>query len=339
MAKRPAAAAGIDISGLEVGPKVRIALLTGKDLFAKQDLTRELREHAEKQHGEVDTVTFDGGSASAAEILDECRSFGLIAKHKIIIVDSAEDIVKEETRKLFENYAAEPCEGTTLILRGNGIIAGNLGKAIEKVGCVVACNPPTPQVALAWVKENAKPRHGVTIAPDAAELLVELVGPAMGQLDTEIAKLAAASGEANAITRELVANFVGRSREEDAWAIQGRILDTPPSKRLADLTHAIETLRIAPTLLLFSLTDLSKKLHATSRALKSGMPEQQVRVKAKLWGPSGDKLLATARATDWTRCLGLLRLCVEADKRSKSGLGDAQRSAELLSLRFPRAPR
>jgi len=326
-------------SGLPIGPDVRIAMLIGKDLFARHENTQLLRAAAQAKFIDIDDVNFDGLLHQAADILDECRSFGLIAAHKLVIIDNAEGVIREETRPLFEKYAKSPSPGTTLIIRAAALISGNLGKAIEQVGCIVKCEPPTAQFALQWVLAQCEVRHNAAIEKNAAELLVELVGPAMAQLDTELAKLAAAAGDERKITRELVTTFVGRSKEEEIWAIQGRILRATRPERLAEIRQAIEVLRIHPTMVLFAFTDLAKKLHSASRGIKSGVNPQQIKTRLKLWGEGGEQLLALAAQTDWKLCLALLRHCVEADRRFKSGLGDAERSAEILSMRFPKAPK
>src|SRR5207253_8118234 len=47
-----------------------------------------------KAHGEIDSFRFDGASASAAEVLDECRTFGLMRQQKLVIVDNADALLK-----------------------------------------------------------------------------------------------------------------------------------------------------------------------------------------------------------------------------------------------------
>src|SRR5437588_87251 len=53
----------------------------------------------------------------------------------------------------------------------------------------------------------------------AARLLVELIGPEMGLLDQELAKLAAYAGEAKKIDAGDVDRLVGNSRSEEVWKI------------------------------------------------------------------------------------------------------------------------
>jgi hypothetical protein len=337
MAKKASTGADVAGGGLPLSAKCRMVMLIGKDLYVRSESTRVLREALIKEHGEVDTVVFDGATATAAEILDESRSFGLIATHKLILVDDAERVVKEDTRPLFERYAEAPSESATLVFRSEKLIPGKLGDAVQKVGTVIRCEPPTPQEAVRWVLAECRKRHAIDIDQEAAGLLVELVGPVQAQLDTEMAKLAVAACEATTITRDLVAQFVGRTRDEELWAIQSTVIKAPLAGRIDAIRYAVHTLRQPPVMLLWALTDLSRKLHVMSRGAKSGGNPFAIKKAAKVWGPAGDELYEIASKMDWTRAVGLFRSCVEADRRSKSGLGDAVRSSEIAALRFPRA--
>jgi DNA polymerase-3 subunit delta len=61
--------------------------------------------------------------------------------------------------------------------------------------------------------------HGKQLTITAAQLLVELIGPEMGQLDQELAKLAVHAGDAKRIDADVVDTLVGRSRAETVWKI------------------------------------------------------------------------------------------------------------------------
>jgi len=320
----------------ELSAAWRIVLLVGQDIFLQHDATRRLREALAAAHGDVDVFTFDGGASDAAAVLDECRSFGLLAGHKLIVVNDADQLVKDDARPLFERYAAAPAEGATLLLRAGSFIEGKLGDAVRAVGAVLSCEPPTDQEAYAWLSSEGVSRHAVTLDRAAANLLLERVGPDLARLDSEMAKLAAAAGDNKAITPELVREFVGVSRDEEIWAIQSRLLSGKPSDRLRELRHVLDISRTPPQLVLYALTDLARKIHGACRAVKSGGNEFQVAKTLRLWGESKDAILGAARTTEPMRALAVFRACVEADRRSKSGLGNAERAAEIAVLRLPR---
>ena len=97
------------------------------------------------------------------------------------------------------------------------------------------CKAPPAYKLPAWCVEWAKAAHGKKLAPDAAELLVELVGSAMGLLDQEIGKLAVAVGGKATIDAEDVDKLVGRSRSADVFRIMDAIGEGKPAAALAIL--------------------------------------------------------------------------------------------------------
>ena len=317
-------------------PSVRIVLLIGPDLYAREEALRTVLKTCEKAHGEVDVLYLSGTTATPAGVLDECRSMGLIAHHKIIVVDDAEKLIVESTREVFIKYAESPAAGSTLVLRSTKLVPGNLGKAVERVGAVVECKPPDRGGAVAWVLNECAKRHGIGIEQQAAELLVDRVGPFLAQLNTELAKLATAALDGPVITPALVSEFTAKTKEEGVFDLQAKISQLVPSRRFEEIRHLIYVNRESPTFILWVLADLSRKLHGAARGQKANINAFALKGKLKIWGGGADAILEVAKATDPGRLLNLFRSCVNADKRCKSGFGDPEIHSLLCAARFPR---
>jgi DNA polymerase III subunit delta len=315
----------------------RVVILHGKEAMLRQLHTQALREALSKVHGSVDTLTFDGQTAQAADVLDECRSFGLIAGYKLVLVDHADQLVKEATRPLFERYCEALAEGgeagATLVLRADTWRPGNLDKKVAAVGAVIKCEEPSRDEAIAWAVRRAAKEHKAALQPDAAEMLVDRVGANLARLDSELGKLSAAAGE-NAIDPRLVAYFVGASREEQVWGIQESILSAPPEEALRHLRYILDVSRQPAVMVSWALTDLARKIHAASRAMAQGAKPGELFKPLKLWGGSGEAVLGAARRIPPGRALELLRAAVRADMRQKSGFGEPERTLEMLVLEF-----
>lgn len=332
----PAAPTGPKPTG-QLDATCRIALLHGEESLLRILFTQSLKEELEKVHGTVDVLSFDGASARPAEVLDECRSFGLIASHKMIVVDSAAALIKEDVRPMFERYAQAPLEGATLVLRSEIWRPGNLDKAIAKVGVVKKCEPLSDSAAISWAITRVQKRHRGTIERDAAAALVDRVGTLLGPIDSELAKLAAAAGEGNPINVKLVNEMVGMSREEEVWGIQQTLLSGNPASGLAHLNYLINVSREPAERIIWAFTDLARKLHAVSRGMASGQSPESISKALKLWGPSTNAILATGRRLRPTHALDLLETCVNAAWRSRTGFGDSEDQLERLVLKFSQA--
>lgn len=338
MAKKPASEPKVTKEHADgAGGSAHMFIIAGEEAFLRSAATSDLRKRLEKLHGEVDVVNFEGSTASAAEVLDECRSFGLIARHKLVIVDESESLVKEDVRPLFERYAEVPIESATLVLRSKSFKStSRLEKALSARGAVVLCESLNDADAIKWVTKHAKQDIGMPIDDDAARALVHRVGPSLMHLHSELGKLAAAAGEAKTISIKLVAEFVGVSREEEAWNIQRTLLSGNAPQALAHLRHVLDVSRQPAPLVMYAVTDLARKLHGLSAGLKSGRNASELNKPLKIWGPSTDALYEVARRMHPMRTLGFLRACVKADERSKTGFTDADRSLEMLVVRLQR---
>jgi DNA polymerase III delta subunit len=159
----------------------RVVVLYGPEVFLRTQYTVQLRGSLEAKFGGVEIFQLDGATAQVVDVLDECRSFGLMAGHKLVIVEDADQFVKEGTREVLERYAANPSENATLLLRSEKWRTGNLdGIIIEKGGAIVRCEAPMLkdergkdigpdyEKISRWAIARASKRHAANLARDAA---------------------------------------------------------------------------------------------------------------------------------------------------------------------------
>lgn len=330
-----------------------LAIFHGKERFLQLEQTERLRAALAKRHGEVSTVLFDGPSCSAADVLDECRSMSLMMTHKLVIVDTADRLLKggdedddaekppargkpggKSARELFEGYAAAPDAAATLVLRAESWRPGNLDKAVLKAGgVIVKCEAPNDAEAAAWCVTRAKEAHDAVIDRAAAALLVEYLGPDMGRLDGELAKLAMVN-PGKPITADTIRLMTGVTREEDFWTIQPSLLSGDPAAALAHLAELVEVSRHDAAPLSFAYVDLARKLHAVSRGLANRESPQSLMSRLRLWGPTTQTLLDRGKKIRPEAAAGLLHECVLAVVRQRTSQGDPIRILEALTVRF-----
>lgn len=327
MARKPAAGGPI------LDPQTPILVLHGKEAFLRADYTRQLKTKLLEHHGDLETVHFDGLTDAPADVLDECRSFGLMQQHKLVVADNADQLIKGDARPLMERYAEAPVQAATLVLRCDTWNKGNLDKLISKAGGeIVKCEDLPPQQAIAWANARATEAHGVKLARDAAQLLIERVGGDLGRIDSELSKLAV-EADKGTITAEQVGELVGMTREEVVWTIQDLILTAGPEELLTQLRVILDNSKQDQTVVtFFAAMDLCRKLHAAARGFEQRMSPADIAKRLKLWGPSRDAILGAARRIDPNEAAALLTRAVDADRRNKSGFGQADRSLEMLTL-------
>ena len=365
MAKRPSKPKEPDVApskAVELGPECPVALFVGPEAFLRQYYTDDLRTKIEKSGAAVEVLRFDGESATVADVLDECRSMGLMAQHKVVVVDNADQFVKEpgETdeddapaadqpgsragstrRELLERYAEAPCPNATLVLRAEkNWRPGKLDKLIARRGVVMPCKTPDGPAILRWMVGRARNVHTRELEPKAAEALLDAIGPELSRLDAELAKIASGLKPGETITIDLVARLVTpRSLEDKPYALSPFLLAPDPSVGLTKLREMIELAGMSSIPLRWAMIDTALKLHSLSREVAQGVSPQAAGRTLNLWGEAGQAVRAAGVHADPAAAARLVGACVESDMREKTGQGDPELGLELLCLSFTRLVR
>lgn len=316
-------------------------VMVGKELFLRTQYTAMLKDKLEAEHGEVEVFRYDGETADFAEVLDECRSFGLMATNKLVVVDNADSFVNAGTRAMLERYAENPSEQATLVLRAGKWNKGNLDKAISLVGLFIQCDTVDEGTACKWVVARAQKQYQSSIDMRTAAGLVERLGADLGRIDTELSKLATAAGAGNPISQQLVSELVGLTREEEVWAIQSYLLCGNPERALGELRVILgNTPKNNAVPVLFACSDLARKIMGASEAMAQGVNPNVIGKELKLWPASSkDSILGAARRLGPARARALFDECVKADAASKSSGIDTGIMLERLMLSFLSASR
>ncbi|RMH12471.1 MAG: DNA polymerase III subunit delta [Planctomycetota bacterium] len=328
MARRPA-------KPVALSPDDRFIILSGKETFLHHEHTSRLRDALKEKFGQLDVIRFDGQSVDVAAVLDECRSFGLLAAHKLVIVDDAEQLVREDARPLFERYAQSPCEGATLVLRSSAWRPGKL----DKLATVIRCDPLKEPEAIGWAVRRARDAHGLTLEQPAAAELIGRTGTDLAHLDADLAKLALAAADGRA-TRDIVRTLVAMTRQLEPWPLREALLSGSAERSIRHIRETLENTRNTEIPLLFACSNLARDLHSCVLA-------QQLRIsQAELASRLGKKspwqikdAYAAARKLDPSRTAALLKACTRADAHAKSGVGHTDRTLETLSVLFAQSMR
>jgi DNA polymerase-3 subunit delta len=177
---------------------------------------------------------FAGEKLDFSTVRNELDTRPFLAPYRVVVVENADPFVTEH-RHALEQYAAKPSPVGVLVLDVKTFPeTTKLAKALPDAA-KIACKAPPPYKLAPWCVEWAKTQYKKKLAPDAAELLVELVGSGMGLLDQELAKLAVAVGAKPAIAAEDVEKFVGRSKAADVFRILDAVGDGKPGEALSIL--------------------------------------------------------------------------------------------------------
>src|SRR5690348_967054 len=168
-----------------------VYLLTGTDRPKIAVALQRLRDRI----GEDATEQLHAAEASGEDAVAACNALGLFGgEARLVVVDGVE-AWKAADAKEVESYLAAPAPTTVLALVGDGIKRdAALAKAVGKAGQILAYDVSKKQLP-EWVTEQFA-RLGASVDRDGCRALVEAVGDDVGDLASEIQKLATwANGE------------------------------------------------------------------------------------------------------------------------------------------------
>jgi DNA polymerase-3 subunit delta len=231
------------LSFLERASKAKlqpIYAVVGDEDFLKRQVVAALKVLITGDADESFTLsTFTGDKAELAAVRDDLATPPFIGPRRLVIVEGADPFVTRY-RPALEKYFAEPTGPGVLLLDVKSWTASTrLAKLLTDTATIV-CKAPTADRLARWCVQRAETQHQKALTKAAADLLVDLVGAEMGQLDQELSKLAVYVGDGARIDVKDVDALVGRSREAKTFDIFAAIGNGETGRALAILDELLE---------------------------------------------------------------------------------------------------
>jgi len=236
-------------------PVPPVAAIFGDEPFLRQLVIRRIRRQV--LHDDDDSVPFteiDGETAEWRDVADELSMHSLFGGgRRLVLVDSADRFVSKYRGEL-EDYVERPrATGTLLLQVGKWASNTRLFKSIDKLGMQVECRAPQTTYGrrkvkvldekrlLDWLAEWSARQHDAQLSLRAGELLLQLVGPNLGLLDQELAKLALFAGRGGEVSPEMVRDVVGGWRTKTTWELIDAAADGNAAEALQQLDNLLQS--------------------------------------------------------------------------------------------------
>jgi DNA polymerase-3 subunit delta len=192
-----------------------------------------------------------------------------------VVVEDADALVTRYRGEL-EDYVARPKSTGVLVLEVTTWPANTrLYKAVAAVGLQIECTTPKnpkdskdTRPLTKWLTAWAKQAHAVGLEPAATELLVEMVGPEMGLLDQELAKLAVSVPQGQKISAAMVRQM-GNWRAKTVWDMLDAALDGDIAQALTQMDRLLLTVE-SPLAILGPVTASLRRLAVATRLVLDG---------------------------------------------------------------------
>ncbi len=282
-----------------------------------------------EKRDQMTLAEFEGGNAELADVLDECRTPSLLAPMRLVLVRDADDFITEN-RDAIEKYLKAPTSTAVLVfICTKWQKTTRLYKLVDQLGGNIACEELKGSAVTAWIASRAQDTYGCRIDASAARRLVELIGPQLGLLNMELAKLATYVAPKTQIREEDVEELVGASRAEVVFKIADAVCDGDAQRALILWDQLVARERDAEYRAVGGLTYSFRRLAEAKRLVEQGMPVFDV---ARRFGPFTDasrlgRQLQRFTLVEWE---DLLTRLLEIDLGAKTGLAAPQEAIEKL---------
>jgi DNA polymerase III subunit delta len=213
-----------------------VYLLHGDEEVLKDEAIRALLDAAVGTNRDFNLDLRYAADLTPESFHELVNTLPMLAERRAVVVRGVEQLGKRKTklRDGVVRYLTNPNPTTVLVLV---VAAGEEPDAeLARGSTAVLVEPLAADRVPGWVKHHAS-ALGVTLAPDAIELLLNAVGNDLSTLARELEKLAAlAAGAGRAVTAEDVTSLVGVRRGETVFDL----IDAAMERRVARAAHLVE---------------------------------------------------------------------------------------------------
>ncbi len=219
---------------------IRVAF--GKSTFLRREAVERMID-IELAGGErgMNLSRFDGPECSAADVLDDVRTYSLLGDRRVVVVDDANAFITAH-RKTLEKFAESPPESGCLILICDSF-PGNtkLAKKVKAIGESLVFEPAKGKQLVSWIIQRCQQAYDKKISYATATSLFEHAGGSEASLDQELAKLSLFVGGSPEITLESVESLVGTYREQTIFAVLDAMADGSAKNALNEWRRVLAT--------------------------------------------------------------------------------------------------
>jgi DNA polymerase-3 subunit delta len=198
------------------------------DAALSDTLLREFNEH-----------TFSLSSQTPGEAVAAAEQLPMMSSRRVVKITHFGKL-PEEQEDLLTRYVERPNESTVMIFVGHEFDRRRkLSKTLLELCVVVEFPVLKDNEARQWLKAQLQ-KMKLTIEDEALAELLELVGTDIQSLHSEMEKLAAAAVNTGHISREIIEELTGRSRELSNFDLGDHIVARNRERALETLHRLLE---------------------------------------------------------------------------------------------------
>jgi DNA polymerase III subunit delta len=279
-----------------------------------------------------DCSEFSAGHACVSEMLEAANTFPMLSKKRVVLISDAEKLTDTEQDELAGKLGELSPRSMLILLAEDLDHRKKLYRTVREKGCVAEFSRLKGAALERWV-ENFARKLGFQISPPAVKKILDLVGPDLQNLSTELEKLAIYAGRQKSISDSAIDDLVRSSR-------QHRVFDMIDALGMRDRAGALRLLSNLlaegehPIMIVAMMARHCRQMLITRECLDRGIPAREVTAKIQIPPFLWDKFLRQARSADPAATAEIYKRLADIDRRLKSSSGDGRLLLEqvLFSL-------
>ena len=315
---------------LEQGKYSPVFLLHGPEGYYIDLITAFIEEHALQESEKVfNQIILYGKEVNSKTVIDHASQYPMMAQRRVVILKEAQSM--RDLAKL-EPYVRNPSPTTVLVIahphkKLDGRSA--LSKTLNKTAVVFESQEVKEYKMGEWVETYLK-KEGVSIDAGAVEVLVDFLGNDLAKVANELKKLILSMGENKKVSREIVYDNIGVSKEYNVFELQTALAMRDSAKVYKIVENFMANSKSAP----FVVVNATLFSYYSKLLLIKSMEGKSDRAIASAVGINPyflKEYKAACRNTSVAELLGIIDTLREYDMRSKGiNRTSALKEPELL---------
>lgn len=327
---------------MQNGEYAPVYLIVGEETYFIDETISKLKRSMQKQDPEVEIMFFDLDEQPVDYVIDEADTIPFFSERKLIIAKNASFLKATEKGKEKIDHDLKRLE---LWLNNPGDTAVTLfiapyeklderkkvTKLMKEKARLIDAKTPDSHDLYVWIESEVS-RYGKAITEEAKVRLVEMVGPNMLQLRSEIDKMALYLGEDYEISESLVEDMVAKTLEHDAFKMLNAYLSRN-TKEALEIYHDLLRQKEEPIALVGLLASNIRAMNSVYYLNQQGYPQHQIAGTLKMHPYRVKMILSQPNRPTTERLLQGLYSLANVDLQLKSTGGNREQIVEFFLMK------
>jgi len=321
------------LNHLEKNKIYPVYLFSGEEDYLKQEVLKKIEKIIlTTANKEFNYNFYSASDTPPGIIISILTTLPFLAEKRLVVVENIEDWKEKEGEQIV-GYLDKPSVSSCLVLTTKRIDFKNpLLKKVNRVGMVVNFSNLAEKEILSWIRKRFS-EEGKTISLSGAELLFELTGNNLFNLNNEIKKICLYSKEKKEINEEIVSLLNAEGRVYQINELLKVLFEEKPEQVLKILNNLLSEGEEAVKI----LGAISRRIREFIYALSSkeeGLSNEEIMMKLKIYKFYVPLFFEQIKKFDQRILVKFLEYCLQADYEIKTGKKTGQIALENLVLKL-----